>query len=209
MNFPSDGLEFDQVHVWRGDRHVLQGVSALVRPRELLHISGPNGTGKTTLLRVVSGLLRPEQGSVTWLGQSIITSRTEYQAALAYASHEPALKSDLTAIENLHFAVGLKRRITAGELRAALDRTGVGACADLQARVLSAGQRRRVALARVLAMSATVWLLDEPYTNLDASGADLVSGLLQAHVQGGGLALVVAHHELLLPCSIRRLELNS
>jgi heme exporter protein A len=209
MNFPSDGLEFDQVHVWRGDRHVLQGVSALVRPRELLHISGPNGTGKTTLLRVVSGLLRPEQGSVTWLGQSITTSRTEYQAALAYASHEPALKSDLTALENLHFAVGLKRRITAGELHAALDRTGVGACADLPARVLSAGQRRRVALARVLAMSATVWLLDEPYTNLDASGADLVSGLLQAHVQGGGLALVVAHHELLLPCSIRRLELNS
>jgi heme exporter protein A len=209
MNIAPDGLEFEKVHVWRGDRHVLQGVSAHVRPRELLHISGPNGTGKTTLLRVLSGLLRPEQGSVRWLGQSIMTFRTEYQASLAYASHEPALKSDLTALENLHFAVGLKRRVAAGELHAALDRTGVGACADLPARVLSAGQRRRVALARVLAMSATVWLLDEPYTNLDASGADLVSGLLQAHVQGGGLALVVAHHELLLPCSIRRLELNS
>jgi len=209
MNIAPDGLEFEKVHVWRGDRHVLQGVSAHVRPRELLHISGPNGTGKTTLLRVLSGLLRPEQGSVRWLGQSIMTFRTEYQASLAYASHEPALKGDLTALENLHFAVGLKRRITAEELHAALDRTGVGACADLPARVLSAGQRRRVALARVLAMSATVWLLDEPYTNLDASGADLVSGLLQAHVQGGGLALVVAHHELRLPCSIRRLELNS
>ncbi|MDP9010242.1 MAG: cytochrome c biogenesis heme-transporting ATPase CcmA [Pseudomonadota bacterium] len=209
MNIPSDGLEFEKVHVWRGDRHVLQGVSAHVHPRELLHISGPNGTGKTTLLRVVSGLLRPEQGSVRWLGQSITTSRTEYQASLAYASHEPALKNDLTALENLRFAVGLKRRITVGELHAALDRTGVAACAELPARVLSAGQRRRVALARVLAMNASVWLLDEPYTNLDASGADLVSGLLQAHVDGGGLALVVAHHELRLPCSIRRLELNS
>lgn len=209
MNTTPAGLEFDQVHVWRGDRHVLQGVSAHVHPRELLHISGPNGTGKTTLLRVLSGLLRPEHGSVRWLGQSITTFRAEYQASLAYASHEPSLKSDLTALENLHFAVGLKRRITAGELHVALDRTGVGACADLPARALSAGQRRRVALARVLAMSATVWLLDEPYTNLDASGADLVSGLLQAHVQGGGLALVVAHHELQLPCSIRRLELNS
>jgi heme exporter protein A len=209
MNIASDGLEFEKVHVWRGDRHVLQGVSAHVRARELLHISGPNGTGKTTLLRVVSGLLRPEQGSVSWLGQSITTFRTEYQAALAYASHEPALKSDLTALENLRFAVGLKRRITAQELHAALDRTGVGACADLPARVLSAGQRRRVALARVLAMNASVWLLDEPYTNLDASGTDLMSGLLQAHVDGGGLALVVAHHELRLPCSIRRLELNS
>jgi heme exporter protein A len=205
----SNALCFEKVHVWRGDRHVLQGVSAQVQPHELLHISGPNGTGKTTLLRVVSGLLRPEQGSVTWLGQSITTSRTQYQAALAYASHEAALKGDLTALENLHFAVGLKRRVTAKELLAALDRTGVVGCADLPARVLSAGQRRRVAMARVVAMNASVWLLDEPYTNLDASGSALMSELLQSHVAGGGLALVVAHHELSLPCSVRRLALDS
>jgi heme exporter protein A len=203
------GLEFEKVHVWRGDRHVLQGVSAHIRPRELLHISGPNGTGKTTLLRVVSGLLRPEQGSVSWLGRSITTYRTEYHADLAYASHEPALKGDLTALENLRFSVGLKRRVGAQELLAALNRVGVGACADLPARVLSAGQRRRVAMARVLAMNASVWLLDEPYTNLDASGAELLSGLLKAHVEGGGLALVVAHHELAIPCGVRRLELHS
>jgi heme exporter protein A len=209
MNTVVDGLGVEGVHVWRGERHVLQGVSLTLRPRELLHVSGPNGTGKTTLLRVVSGLLRPEQGSVSWLGRSITTFRTEYQADLAYASHEPALKSDLTAIENLRFAVGLKRRVAAAELRAALNRTGVGACADLPARVLSAGQRRRVAMARVLAMNASVWLLDEPYTNLDASGAELLSGLLHAHVEGGGLALVVAHHDLAIPCGIRRLELNS
>ena len=205
----SNALCFEKIHVWRGDRHVLQGVSAQVQPHELLHISGPNGTGKTTLLRVVSGLLRPEQGSVTWLGQSITTSRTQYQAALAYASHEAALKGDLTALENLHFAVGLKRRVTTKELLAALDRTGVAGCADLPARVLSAGQRRRVAMARVVAMNASVWLLDEPYTNLDASGSALMSDLLQAHVARGGLALVVAHHELSLTCSVRRLELSS
>jgi heme exporter protein A len=209
MNTSVDGLCVEGVHVWRGDRHVLQGVSEQVRPYELLHILGPNGAGKTTLLRVVSGLLRPEQGSVTWLGQSITSSRVEYQAVLAYASHEPALKSDLTAFENLRFSVGLKRRVTAQELHAALDRTGVAACADLPARVLSAGQRRRVAMARVLAMRATVWLLDEPYTNLDALGTKLMSGLLQAHVAEGGLALVVAHHELELPCLVRRLELRS
>jgi heme exporter protein A len=202
-------LSFEKIHVWRGDRHVLQGVSAEVSPKELLHISGPNGTGKTTLLRVVSGLLRPEQGSVSWLGQSITASRDQYQAALAYASHEPALKGDLTALENLHFAVGLKRRTSAAELHAALERTGVAGCADLPVRVLSAGQRRRVAMARVVAMSATVWLLDEPFTNLDASGTALMSGLLQAHVEGGGLALVVAHHELDLSCRVKRLELHS
>jgi heme exporter protein A len=209
MNITSEGLKAEKVHVWRGDRHVLQGVSAEVCPGELLHIVGPNGAGKTTLLRVISGLLRPEQGQVTWLGQSIVHFRTEYQAAIAYASHEPALKGDLTALENLRFAVGLKRRITLEELRAALERTGVAACADLPARVLSAGQRRRVTLARVLAMSASVWLLDEPYANLDVAGSELVSGLLQAHIEGGGLALVVAHRDLSLRGQVRRLELNS
>jgi heme exporter protein A len=208
MNTAVDGLVVENVHVWRGDRHVLKGVSLTLRPRQLLHIRGPNGTGKTTLLRVVCGLLRPEVGLVWWLGNSIASVRGDYQAALAYASHEPALKADLTALENLRFAVGLKRRVTADELRASLGRTGVAACADLPARVLSAGQRRRVAMARVLAMSASLWLLDEPFTNLDAAGTELVSGLLHEHVLRGGLALVVAHHDLKLDCDVHRLELN-
>jgi heme exporter protein A len=208
MNTAADGLDVDKVHVWRGDRHVLKGVSLNLRPRQLLHVSGPNGTGKTTLLRVACGLLRPEQGRVSWLGKSISSIRVEYQAALAYASHEPALKGDLTALENLRFAVGLKRRVTAGELRAHLDQTGVAACADLPARVLSAGQRRRVAMARVLAMSASLWLLDEPFTNLDAAGTDLMMGLLQSHVERGGAALVVAHHDLKMDVDLRRLDLG-
>ncbi|HEV7357408.1 MAG TPA: cytochrome c biogenesis heme-transporting ATPase CcmA [Steroidobacteraceae bacterium] len=209
MNMSTDGLSVDKVHVWRGDRHVLQGVSAKIDRGELLHVSGPNGAGKTTLLRVISGLLRPEQGNVAWLGRSIIQHRADYQAALAYAAHEPALKGDLTAMENLRFSVGLKRRSTPEELRGALQRTGVAACADLPARVLSAGQRRRVSLARVVAMQASVWLLDEPYANLDTEGSELVSDLLQDHVAAGGLALVVAHRDLALTCQVRRLELNS
>jgi heme exporter protein A len=209
MNTAPEGLDVDKVHVWRGERHVLQGVSLKVRPGELLHISGPNGTGKTTLLRVVSGLLRPEQGTVTWRGHSIATARTQYQADMAYASHEAALKGDLTALENLHFSVGLKRRVARAELLSALDRTGVANCADLPSRVLSAGQRRRVAMARVLAMQASVWLLDEPYSNLDSAGTELLSELLDRHVQGGGLALVVAHQSLELRSAVRRLELNS
>src|SRR3984957_5393374 len=156
MSIATDGLSVDKIHVWRGDRHVLKGVSTHVGRGELLHVSGPNGTGKTTLLRVVSGLLRPEQGSVTWLGQSIASHRTEYQAVLAYAAHEPALKGDLTALENLRFSGGFKRPSKPQELRGALERTGVAACADLPARVLSASQRRRVSLARVVAMQASV-----------------------------------------------------
>jgi heme exporter protein A len=208
MNIAPDGLCVEKVHVWRGDRHVLKGLSLDVHRGELMHVSGPNGTGKTTLLRVVSGLLRPEKGSVAWQGRSIAAAAAEYQDALAYASHEPALKGDLTALENLRFTVGLKRRVTAAELRSSLERTGVANCADLPARVLSAGQRRRVAMARVLAFRADLWLLDEPFTNLDGSGSSLLSALLAEHVGQGGLALVVAHHELNVAAQTRKLELQ-
>lgn len=203
------GLRVEKVHVWRGERHVLRGVSLELNPGELLHVSGANGAGKTTLLRVASGLLRPEQGSVAWRGVSIARAPVDYQAELAFASHEPALKGDLTALENLRYIVGLKRRVRPAELLANLDRTGVAACADLPTRVLSAGQRRRVAMARVLAYRAALWLLDEPFTNLDASGSALMSSLLEEHVGEGGLALVVAHHDLNLAGATRRLELPS
>ncbi len=207
MSSAVDGLSVEKIHVWRGERHVLKGVSLELKPRELLQVAGPNGAGKTTLLRVASGLLRPEQGSVAWLGKPISSVRSDYQCALAYAAHEPALKADLTAIENLHFMIGLKRRVTLPELRAELERTGVAGCADLPVRVLSAGQRRRVVMARILAARAALWLLDEPFTNLDAAGSELLSSLLAEHVNGGGLALVVAHHELKLAGTLRRLEL--
>jgi heme exporter protein A len=202
------GLGVEKLHVWRGERHVLKGLSFTLSPGELLHILGPNGSGKTTLLRVVCGLLRPEMGEVSWQGRPILQVRAEYQDSLAFASHEPALKADLTAIENLHFAVGLKRRVSSQDLRDSLQRTGVAECGDLPARVLSAGQRRRVSMARILAMDASLWILDEPFTNLDAPGTQLFLGLLRSHVEQGGAALVVAHQELALGIDIRRLELN-
>ncbi|MEP6549516.1 MAG: cytochrome c biogenesis heme-transporting ATPase CcmA [Gammaproteobacteria bacterium] len=208
MKMTADGLSVENVHVWRGDRHVLKGVSLTLESRQLLHVAGPNGAGKTTLLRVACGLLRPEQGQVSWQRKPISSTRLEYQAALAYASHEPALKADLTALENLRFSVGLKRRVSTQELRASMQRTGVAECADLPARVLSAGQRRRVAMARVLAMDASLWLLDEPFANLDAAGSELMSALLESQLERGGSALVVAHHELTLDVDMRRLDLG-
>ncbi len=207
METPAE-LEVEKVHVWRGDRHVLKGVSLTLRAGESLHVAGPNGAGKSTLLRVIAGLLRPEQGSVRWVGRSIRDTPLEFQAALVYASHEPALKGDLTALENLAIGVGLRREVGVPELRAALERTGVAACAELPARVLSAGQRRRVALARVLASSAPLWLLDEPFTNLDAAGVRLVTELIESHAGQGGLTAVVAHHDLKIGGSARRLDLH-
>jgi heme exporter protein A len=209
MNTLPNALQVDKVHVWRGDRHVLKGISLLADAGELVHVSGPNGTGKTTLLRVLTGLLVPEQGRVTWCAKDIGRFRSEYLAHLAYLSHEPALKGDLTALENLKFSVGLKRRVGADELADYLSRAGVAHCAQLPARVLSAGQRRRLAMARVLAMRASLWLLDEPFTNLDAQGSQLVSELLLAHVRGGGLAVVVAHQELKIEWPLHRLELTA
>jgi heme exporter protein A len=208
MSAHSKRLDVDRVHVFRGDRHVLQGVSVKVEAGEFVHVRGPNGTGKTTLLRVASGLLRPEQGNVRWGGREIGEARAEYQAALAYAAHEPALKSDLTGLENLRFTVGLKRAVADAELRAALEQAGVGGCADLPVRVLSAGQRRRVTMARVLAMRASLWLLDEPFTNLDAVGGQLLMQLLDEHLRQGGSALVVAHQAVALKASVRTLDLG-
>jgi heme exporter protein A len=157
---------------------------------------------------VACGLLRPEQGRVAWCGHPIAGIRPQFQSALVYAAHEPALKGDLTALENLRYLVGLKRSVRTAELEAALERTGVAACAQLPVRVLSAGQRRRVALARVLAMQSPLWMLDEPFTNLDAAGSALVTDLLREHVSAAGMALVVAHHEIALSARLRRLELQ-
>ena len=207
MSTEAQGLGIEAVHVWRGERHVLKGVSLQVEPRQAWHISGRNGAGKTTLLRLACGLMRPEQGRITWRGQPIARVRSDYHGSLAYASHEPALKGDLTALENLRFMVGLKRRARTAELASCLERLGVASCAQLPIRVLSAGQRRRVAMARVLGLRASLWLLDEPFTHLDAGGSDILRGLIAEHIEGGGMALIVAHHELVLACATRRLEL--
>lgn len=210
MSSAPEGLGIDKVHVWRGERHVLKGLSLELKRQELLHVTGPNGTGKTTLLRVASGLLRPEQGTVKWFGQPLSRAGAAFHTALAYASHEPALKGDLTPLENLKFMIGLKRAVGAPELLSVLERAGVAACAGLPVRVLSAGQRRRVAIARVLASRAALWLLDEPFTNLDAAGSTLLAGLLMDHVKGGGMAIVVAHHELNISADgVRRLDLGA
>jgi heme exporter protein A len=207
MSTPS-GMTVENVHAWRGERHVLRGISLAISPGELLHVAGPNGTGKTTLLKVMTGLMRAEQGEVCWLGESIYRMPQPFQQALAYASHEPALKGDLSALENLQFSVRLKRAASDADLNEALNRCGVAACAHLPARVLSAGQRRRVAMARILAFKAALWLLDEPFTNLDAAGSALLSQLLKDHVAAGGLAAVVAHHDLNVGWPLERLELQ-
>ena len=191
-------LSAENLHLWRGERHVLRGVSCAVGAGEALHVSGPNGSGKTTLLRVLCGLLQAEEGEVRWQGVAIDDANSTYHSALAYLAHDTALKGDLTAAENLRYSVGLRRPLTDAEIRALLADLGVGECADLPARVLSAGQRRRVALSRVLLSQARFWVLDEPFTNLDAASSEQISNAIATHLDGGGLALIAAHQGLAL-----------
>ncbi len=190
-------LEAREIELWRGERHLLRHVSFALKPGELLQITGPNGAGKTSLLRVVCGLLPAESGEILWRGTSIRDAREGFHRELVYLAHLNALKLELTADENLRAGVGLRRDTTVAERRAALEQLGVAHCADLPGRVLSAGQRRRVAFARVLLAHASVWILDEPTTNLDANGMTVIEGLLEAHLERGGSVLTAAHHGLL------------
>lgn len=190
-------LEAQAIELWRGDHHLLRGVSLSVRAGELVQLTGPNGAGKTSLLRILCGLLPPESGEIRWRGESIETSRDTFHRELVYLAHLNALKAELTADENLATEVGLKRATTAEERGAVLRTLGIAQCAPLPARVLSAGQRRRLAFARVLLTRGTLWVLDEPTTNLDTQGVTLVEGLLKAHLDTGGAILTAAHHGLL------------
>ena len=190
-------LAGEGLHLWRGDRHVLRGVSLELRGGQILQLTGSNGAGKTTLLRVLCGLAYVEEGNVFWRGENVRSNMHGYHAELAYVGHEPPLKADLTARENLHYWVGMRRPLTLAQIEAALDEVGAAdEWRDRAVRTLSAGQRRRVALAGLSLLSVPLWLLDEPTTNLDTAGQTLVTRMLEAHVARGGLAVVAVHHEL-------------
>jgi heme exporter protein A len=189
-------LSVSGLHMWRGDRHVLRGVSFSANPGQCVLLTGRNGAGKTTLLRAIAGLLEPEEGQVSWRGAPARKTRDEFHAELGYLGHEPPLKGDLTGQENLRFSLGIRRAVSNTEVDAALARTGAREFSERAVRTLSAGQRRRVALAGLLLTAAPLWLLDEPTTNLDADGQQLVATLIQEQLARSGIVVAAIHHAL-------------
>jgi heme exporter protein A len=192
-------LTADNLHLWRGEQHVLQGVGFALHAGECLQVTGANGAGKTTLLRALCGLVPVEEGRICWRGRDIGEHLEGFHRELSYLGHDNGLKGDLTAAENLRYAAGLRTGLNAGAIGVALSRVGVPEVADQRVRRLSAGQRRRVALARMTLSAGVLWIIDEPGSNLDARGQTLVLDLLQSHLNGGGAAVVATHQELGLP----------
>lgn len=195
----------------RGERRLFSDVNVTVEPGTLLAVVGENGSGKTSFLRILTSLLSPEAGAVLWQGQDIRQLKEQYYAQLTYIGHLNGVKDDLTPVENLMASAGLTGDHHSHPLvQDALESVGLKRMVHrLPTKVLSQGQRRRVALARLWLSTHPLWLLDEPFTSLDTASTALVTERLQSHLRGGGLAVVVTHQEVALPSDvIQRLRLN-
>jgi heme exporter protein A len=201
---PVNHLEAENLQLWRGDRHVLKGVAFAMGRGECLQVTGANGAGKTTLLRTLCGLMVPEEGRVLCEGRDVRKDLPAFHSSLMYLGHEAPLKADLTARENLYYWIGVRRRVAGSGLDAALARVGASAWCERLVRTLSAGQKRRVALAGLALMFAPLWLLDEPTTNLDAEGQHVVGSLMAEQLARGGAIVVATHQQLPAPVRAAR-----
>jgi heme exporter protein A len=190
-------LEAIDLHCARGERSLFSALSFTLRGGELLRIGGPNGSGKTSLLRIACALLEPTRGEVRWAGENIRRLQEEFWRQIVYIGHASAIKDDLTSAENLRVACTLAGiRVQPARIGEALRELGLGGCENLPARVLSQGQRRRVALARLaLSEAMPLWILDEPFAALDAAAVERVQNLIAEHLARGAAVVLTTHLE--------------
>ncbi len=194
----------------RGERSLFDGLDLDVGPGEVLQVEGANGSGKTHLLRALCGLVPLEAGAVYWGGLEIGEAAESYRAMLAYVGHVPGIKHDLTPAENLETARAVAQAPPGEPIASALSRLGLLGHEDTPLRRLSAGQCRRVALARLLVTPAPLWILDEPFTALDAGGRELVTEIIGEHCMAGGMAVVATHTRVALDATpIRNLRMGA
>jgi heme exporter protein A len=195
----------------RGERLLFARLDFTVEAGTCLHIAGENGSGKTSLLRILCGLLSPTGGEVRWESENIRKLREEYWQQLAYVGHLNGVKDDLTALENVRYGAAVTGRAAPVErAREALAELALSGFEGSLARFLSQGQKRRVALARLfLAEAAQLWILDEPFTALDVRGVAVLSDLIGRHTARGGIVVLTTHQDVPLPGRVARLDLRA
>ena len=186
----------DRLQFERDDQNTFEPINFTVDEGEILQIEGANGVGKTTLLRLLTSALQPTFGSILYRGEDIHLCRYEYLANILYIGHQPGLKMTLTAEENLSWMSPTDCSVN--DIRAALAEVGLRGYEDVPCYSLSAGQHRRVALARLLTSTATIWYLDEPFTAIDKQGVTTLQALMRDHVDAGGCLLLSTHQDLAL-----------
>ena len=200
-------LVSENLECTRDDRLLFSGLNFQLHASEVLQIEGPNGSGKTSLLRAMAGLLDFETGDVCWKGSLVRQTYQAFRNDVAWLSHRVGFKGDLTITENLAFERGLRATDDAG-YASVLDQLSLARLVDLPFRSLSAGQQRRVALARMLLSTASLWMMDEPVSNLDRDGRELAKVLLVEHLQKGGMAIVAAHQDMDIDVPTHRITLQ-
>jgi heme exporter protein A len=192
-------LEVVNLECIRGDRRLFTGLNFELEAGELLHLHGHNGSGKTTLLRTICGLITPTDGEVRWQGENVRKLRDDFARELVYIGHKNAIKADLTGTENLRIACQLDGiPVSIKQAWEALEKMGLRGHEDLPVRVLSQGQKKRVALARLLLNKSPLWILDEPFTALDKAAVAFLQTVIQQHVAAGGMAMLTTHQEVAL-----------
>jgi heme exporter protein A len=183
----------------RGDRLLFKNVGFELKAGGLLYVLGENGSGKSSLLRMLCGLLMPEEGGVFWNSKKIKEDAENYLPNLTYIGHLNGLKDDLTALENLQMAARLAGNDASEQKTlAALTAIGIARCANLPARVLSQGQKRRVALATLWLTQSKLWILDEPFAALDTASTEVLASRLGEHMANGGMTIITTHQDVLI-----------
>ncbi|MCW8948792.1 MAG: cytochrome c biogenesis heme-transporting ATPase CcmA [Sedimenticola sp.] len=190
-------LEVSGLACVRGDRKLFFDLSFTLAAGELLHLHGHNGSGKTTLMRTLCGLIKESEGEIRWNNESIHGLGEEFTREVVYIGHKNGIKDDLTGVENLRVCTALDGYpITEQQAWDALEKMGLRGHEDLPSRVLSQGQKRRVALARLLVNQSKLWILDEPFTALDVAAVDFLQSIIRAHINGGGMVILTTHQEV-------------